>query len=377
MIRRLVVLTAFCALALHAQDLQQTFKIQPLHPIPELRAAALKAQPPAESGNFRQADLVELVKIDPTIKLDIHYASTNNFLGTPVYTQARAFLERPAAESLVRANRKLHEQGYGVLIFDGYRPWYVTKIFWDATPPEDHDYVADPSQGSRHNRGCAVDLTLYDLKTGKPLDMPSGYDEMTERAHPDYTGGTVQERANRELLRHAMEAEGFTVYTTEWWHFDYKDWPQYPIVNIPFEDLNTAQSSGAAFGDAGLVADKIHSEWSAAMHAKNLEGVVALYTEDGEFIQPTGERVVGRAAIREMTKGIFATFTSDLAFHSDRVEQAGDLLFDTGEFQETLIANTDGSKMESRGSYLMVLKRRADGWEIAEQVWTGVMPCPK
>jgi zinc D-Ala-D-Ala dipeptidase len=281
MIRRLLILIAFSAIALPAQDLQQVFKIQPLHPIAELRAEALKAQPPAESGNFRQPDLVELVKIDPTIKLDIHYASTNNFLGTPVYTQARAFLQRPAAEALVRANRKLHEQGYGVLIFDGYRPWYVTKIFWDATPPEDHDYVADPSQGSRHNRGCAADLTLYDLKTGKPLDMPSGYDEMTERAHPDYAGGTPQQRANRELLRHAMEAEGFTVYTTEWWHFDYKDWAQYPIVNIPFEDLNATQSGGASSGSSSAIADKTHSEWSAAMHAKNLEGLVALYAPDG------------------------------------------------------------------------------------------------
>jgi zinc D-Ala-D-Ala dipeptidase len=236
--RKFALLFAFAAAALFAQDQQQTFKIHPLRPIADLRAEALKQNPPAETGEFRKADLVELVKLDPTIKLDIHYASSNNFLDTPVYTQARAFLQRPAAEAVARVNKKLHAQGYGLLIFDGYRPWYVTKIFWDATPPEDHEYVADPSQGSRHNRGCAVDLTVYDLKSGKPLDMPSSYDDFTVRAHPDYTGGTEQQRANRELLRAAMEAEGFAVYLTEWWHFDYKDWRQYGIQNTAFEDLN-------------------------------------------------------------------------------------------------------------------------------------------
>jgi D-alanyl-D-alanine dipeptidase len=240
MLRRIALLVALACSVAFSQELPQVFRIQPLRPVPELRAEALKAQPPVEHGDFRKSDLVELVKLDPTIKLDIHYATANNFLGTPLYTEARAFLQRPAAEALVRANHKLHEQGYGLLIFDGYRPWYVTKMFWDATPPEDHEYVADPAQGSRHNRGCAVDLTVYDLKTGKPLPMPSGYDEMSERAHADYAGGTAEERANRELLRSAMEAQGFTVYSAEWWHFDYKDWQVYPIGNVPFEKIGVA-----------------------------------------------------------------------------------------------------------------------------------------
>ncbi len=157
MVRRVILCIALACAALWAQQQQQTFKIQPLQPVPELRTEALAANPPAETGPFRQPDLVELVKLDPTIKLDIHYASTNNFMGTPFYTQARAFLQKPAAEALVRANAKLHAQGYGLLIFDGYRPWYVTKMFWDGTPPEDHLYVADPAKGSKHNRGCAVD----------------------------------------------------------------------------------------------------------------------------------------------------------------------------------------------------------------------------
>jgi D-alanyl-D-alanine dipeptidase len=232
----------FCGLLLLLQPCfaqQVSFHITPLRPVQELRAEALQAQPPREQGNFRKPDLVELIKLDPTIKLDIRYATTNNFLGTPVYTQARAFLQRPAAEALVRANRELKPHGYGLIIHDGYRPWYVTKIFWDATPNDKKIFVADPATGSNHNRGCAVDLSLYDLKTGKEVKMPSGYDEMSHRAYADYPGGTAAERARRDLLRRVMEKQGFTVYPEEWWHFDYKDWKQYPILNVKFEDLGS------------------------------------------------------------------------------------------------------------------------------------------
>lgn len=243
MFRRLAIFLVLACVAASAQSLPQTFRIRPLHPVSELRAAALLAHPPEEAGDFRQQELVELVRIDPTLRLDIHYASANNFLGTPLYSQARAFLQRPAAEAVARANRKLRTQGYGLLIFDGYRPWYITRMFWDATPAKYHDYVADPSQGSRHNRGCAVDLTLFDLKTGKPLAMPSGYDDFTVRAHPDYAGGSAVQRANRERLRRTMEAEGFAVYPTEWWHFDYQDWNLYPILNLPFESFAGAPAA--------------------------------------------------------------------------------------------------------------------------------------
>jgi D-alanyl-D-alanine dipeptidase len=238
MLRRGVLLAVLFCSFVGAQQQVQQFHVQPLHPIAELRTQALRDSPPLEQGSFRKPELVELIKLDPSLKFDIHYASTNNFLGVPLYEQARAFMERPAAEAVVRANLKLHAQGLGLMIFDAYRPWYVTKIFWDATPKEDHDYVADPSQGSRHNRGCAVDLTIYDLNTGQPLAMPSSYDEFSVRAHPDYVGGSAEETAHRELLRRTMEAEGFTVYPTEWWHFDYKDWKQYPIVNVRFTDIH-------------------------------------------------------------------------------------------------------------------------------------------
>ena len=213
------------------------FRITPLKPVAELQAAALAAAPPVESGNFRAQELTELVRLDSTILLDIRYASTRNFMSTPFYSQPRAFLQKPAAEALVRAHRALARQGYGLLIHDGYRPWYVTKMFWDGTPPDKHDFVADPASGSRHNRGCAVDLTMYDLRTGAPVVTTGGYDEMSDRSYPQYPGGTSRQRALREILRAAMEAEGFSVYAAEWWHFDYKDWRSYRIGNQRFEDL--------------------------------------------------------------------------------------------------------------------------------------------
>jgi D-alanyl-D-alanine dipeptidase len=219
-------------------DLAKSFHVTPVRTVEELRKEAMLASPPKEERAFRKPDLVELTTLDPSIHLDIRYATANNFLGTPVYTQPRAFLQRPAAEAMLRALRALKPYGYGLLIHDGYRPWYVTKIFWEATPQEGKIFVADPSQGSRHNRGCAVDLTLYDLKTGKPIEMPGTYDEMSPRSFPNYPGGTSLQRWTRNLLRHVMESEGFTVFETEWWHFDYNDWREYPLLNIPFEQLN-------------------------------------------------------------------------------------------------------------------------------------------
>jgi zinc D-Ala-D-Ala dipeptidase len=237
--RFLIALLLFSPL--RAQSPDTTFRITPLHPVAELEREALAAKPPHETEHFRKPELVELVKLDPTIKLDIRYATTKNFLSTPMYSQARAFLQRPAAEALVRVSHALHAEGYGLLVHDAYRPWYVTKMFWDATPADKKIFVANPADGSRHNRGCAVDLTLYDLKTGAAVKMPSGYDEMSKRAYADYPGGTPQEHESRNLLRRAMEKEGFTVYPQEWWHFDYKDWKHYPIMNVRFEDLKNAK----------------------------------------------------------------------------------------------------------------------------------------
>jgi serine beta-lactamase-like protein LACTB len=209
----------------------KTFRLEPRRPLDEIRRSVRGATPPAFKGEFNRPDLVELTTLDPDIKFDIRYATTNNFLGVPFYVRPLAFLQRPAAEALVRINRKLKEDGYGLLVHDGYRPWPVTKMFWEATPDQFRLFVADPSQGSRHNRGCAVDLTLYDRKTGKVIEMPGGYDEMSDRSYPDYPGGTSLQRWHRDLLRRAMAAEGFTVFEAEWWHFDYRDWKKYPVAD--------------------------------------------------------------------------------------------------------------------------------------------------
>jgi D-alanyl-D-alanine dipeptidase len=213
---------------------QQVFRITPMRPIAELRAEALKAKPPEERGVFISSSLVDLAKMDSAIHLDIRYATSNNFLGEPVYDQARAFLQSPAAMALQQVTKKLLRNGYGLLVYDAYRPWYVTKIFWDATPADKREFVADPAQGSRHNRGCAVDLTLYYVKTGEPVTMPSGYDEMSPRAYADYKGAGAEEKKHREILRKAMESEGFLQMPNEWWHYDYKDWKSYGILNMSF-----------------------------------------------------------------------------------------------------------------------------------------------
>lgn len=202
-----------------------------------LACASLPDRPPHEAGRFRAADLVELVRIEPSIRLDVRYATERNFVGRPVYRQARVFLQRPAAEAVARAHRGLAARGYGLLVFDGYRPWSVTRLFWQVTPPHLREFVADPRKGSRHNRGCAVDLTLFALATGREVEMPTPYDDFTEKAAQDYAGATAAQAAHRGILREAMVKEGFFVYPLEWWHFDYADWREYPILDVPFEEL--------------------------------------------------------------------------------------------------------------------------------------------
>ncbi|GAB3727298.1 hypothetical protein GCM10027594_09250 [Hymenobacter agri] len=180
---------------------------------------------------------MELTQLDPTIRLDIRYATPQNFMGRVLYPQARAFLQRPAAEALAQVSAELRPLGYGLLVFDGYRPWRITKQMWDHTPADKKEFVADPRKGSRHNRGCAVDLTLCDLATGREIVMTGAYDEMSPRSYAAYAGGTPAQRMARDLLRARMEAHGFTVLPAEWWHFDFQYWKSYPIQDVPFERL--------------------------------------------------------------------------------------------------------------------------------------------
>lgn len=221
----------------------------PTRPLETLIAEARAATPPAFPKGRLAPDLVEL---DPSIRLDIRYATRDNFLHAPVYGGARAFLQRPVAEALLKVDRALRASGHALRVHDAYRPWWVTKVFWDATAPANRDYVADPAKGSVHNRGCAVDVDLLGAD-GSPLAMPSGYDEMSPKSHAAYPGGDAAARRNRDLLRTAMEKEGFRVLKEEWWHFDHVSSNDYPVMNVPFEAIRDRSGELAASGQVILV----------------------------------------------------------------------------------------------------------------------------
>ena len=178
--------------------------------------------------------MVDLQKNVPGLKVDIRYATADNFMKEVLYAEARCLLRREVAEKIVRVQKRLAEQGLSLKIFDAYRPLSVQKKMWAKFPLE--GYVADPAKGSNHNRGAAVDVTLAD-KDGNELPMPSAYDEFSERAHAAYAGGTDAERQNRKTLKEAMEAEGFTGISTEWWHFNDKDAKNYPVLDLPFSSV--------------------------------------------------------------------------------------------------------------------------------------------
>ncbi|MBN9383889.1 MAG: serine hydrolase [Chitinophagaceae bacterium] len=190
------------------------------------------------SANPRQA-IVPLDKFIPGIRLDIRYATNKNIMHRPVYRTAAAFLRLPAAEALKDIQQELKQQGYGLKIYDGYRPYRVTVEFYEAY--HDSNFVASPYTGSRHNRGCAVDLTLVDLRTGKELDMPTPYDDFTEKASATYTHISEQARKNRQRLQDVMLKHGFVIYPSEWWHFDFDGWKSYPVMDLSFEDLISTQ----------------------------------------------------------------------------------------------------------------------------------------
>lgn len=183
----------------------------------------------------KNKELVEIKTIIPNIKLDIRYAGKNNFAKQAVYKQARAFARLPVVEALKRVQNELNKSGFGLKIFDGYRPYSVTVKFFDIA--SDKSFVANPKDGSRHNRGCAIDLTLINLRTGKELEMPTPYDSFAPQAASDFNDLPLVVIQNRELLRSTMEKNGFRVLNNEWWHFDFNGWKSFEIMDIPFENL--------------------------------------------------------------------------------------------------------------------------------------------
>ncbi len=200
--------------------------------LPVVDNPALYQQRVAADSNRQLVDLETYI---PDIILDIRYATANNFMHQQLYPVAKAYLRLPAARSLRKVQTELKKHGLGLKIFDAYRPYSITKKMWE--PYKDPNYVASPKTGSRHNRGCAVDLTLVNLKTGKQLKMPTPYDSFSEEAHQDYTDLPKDIVKNRALLKTTMEKCGFQPLSSEWWHYDYSGWDQFAVMDIPLSDL--------------------------------------------------------------------------------------------------------------------------------------------
>ena len=177
------------------------------------------------------ARLIDIRKVNSKIALDIRYATTNNFLKRKLYPTARCVLRGAAARRLSQVQQDLEKKGFGLKVYDCYRPLSVQKLMWKVKP--DSRYVANPANGSRHNRGAAVDLTLVD-RNGKELEMPTGFDDFTVKAHRNYTGASAQAKKNRKLLEDAMKKYGFIPLPTEWWHFDAPGWDKFVILDVSF-----------------------------------------------------------------------------------------------------------------------------------------------
>jgi D-alanyl-D-alanine dipeptidase len=180
-------------------------------------------------------ELIDLEQYIPGIVLDIRYATTNNFTGEKIYNLAKAYARKPVADAVKRAQAELQKQGLGIKIFDAYRPYKATVKFYEVY--KDTTYVASSYRGSRHNRGCAIDMTIINLKTGEELKMPTGYDSFQKEAWPKTPIKDPEARKNRALIIQVMEKQGFKVNSSEWWHFDFIGWRNYEVLDIDFEEL--------------------------------------------------------------------------------------------------------------------------------------------
>jgi zinc D-Ala-D-Ala dipeptidase len=196
--------------------------------IPKVKV--LKAPPKPSVITTPKNDLVDLEKIAPHIIKDIRYATSNNFINRKLYPVARCLLHAKVAEQLKQVQIELEKDNLGLKVFDCYRPLSIQKQMWKMLP--DNKYVANPAQGSRHNRASAVDLTLVNFSTRKDKEMPSKYDEFSIRSHMDYKAASTEAKKNRNHLRMVMQKHGFKSIPTEWWHYDSSEWQQYPLLDI-------------------------------------------------------------------------------------------------------------------------------------------------
>ena len=244
---KLIYFSAYCLLVgsigiyFGSNNSDDTFYIIPIKEISELREISKNSNPPILDSLDSHKKLVDLKKLDDEFQLDIRYASTNNFMRSKFYKNERAFFNMSAADRLIEAKNELKKLGYGIIIYDAYRPWFVTKMFWEGTPENLKHFVANPENGSSHNKGCAIDIGLYDIETEESIDMISGYDEFTERAYPNYMGGSKKQRDIRDMLIKVMEKNDFTVYEYEWWHFNYNKCDS-GIMNYSFSELDSLNS---------------------------------------------------------------------------------------------------------------------------------------
>ena len=197
-----------------------------------LKTAADAAVMPAQLGAGQQAQLVDLAQAVPGLKFDLRYAQADNCFGQALTDDQRAFLDADAAQSLVQAQQYLKPYGYGILVWEAYRPWSVSKLAYDALPADKKSMLPAPEAGFSHNTGRSIDVSLYLLATGENVGMISGFDEPSVRQYASFAGGTTLERYRRDLLRSAMQMAGFTASETEWWHFDYGDIKGFAHLNV-------------------------------------------------------------------------------------------------------------------------------------------------
>ena len=180
---------------------------------------------------------LELTESSHWVRLDVRYAREDNFIQRKVYSAPRVFLLEHVAADLLSVHRELSAHGFGLLLFDGYRPWSITKLFWDLSDENTRKFLADPADGSSHNRGCAVDLGLFELATRAPVSMPSDFDEMNEKSYRDYPGGDANSRTKRDLLRALMERNHFQGIENEWWHYNHASRREWPVMDFSFEEI--------------------------------------------------------------------------------------------------------------------------------------------
>ncbi len=222
---RIIILSIFSVLLIHTAYAQNKYGLVP---------TTLKGYLKSVEAN-PDKELVDLETFIPGIKLEIRYATTNNFTGEQIYNLPKAYARKSVAEALKKAQEEFNKQGVGIKVFDAYRPYAATVKFYEVY--HDTTYVASPYKGSRHNRGCAIDMTLIDLKTGNELVMPTEYDSFQKAAWPTTPVKDPIIKKNRDLIIRVMEKHGFKVNASEWWHFDFVGWQKFEVMDIAFEEL--------------------------------------------------------------------------------------------------------------------------------------------